>query len=204
MAQRWLIIDGYNLLHAAGLMRPRMGPAGLERARRTLAGRLERALNEQALRNTTIVFDGQGPATTAAETGGGSQLLDSSLTIQFSAASSDADTEIEQLLAHHSSPSQVVVVSSDHRLHKAAARRNAVCVDSEEFLDSLQESAEPGGLAGGLRRYGRAQRSEQPDTKEQQLLEAEFLEIDPQQLEAEERERTRRERSRGLHKRRDD
>lgn len=200
MAQKWLIIDGYNLLHAAGLMRPRMGPDGLRRARRKLVGRLERALNEPTLRNTTIVFDGQGAETAVVD--GGADQIETMLQIQFSAAASDADTKIEQLLAHHSSPAQVLVVSSDHRLHKAASRRKAKCVDSEEFLDSLDETPEENGGVGQHRGNMGTGWPEKPDVAERQSLEAEFLEIDPQELEAEEWGRARRRQGSGLHKKR--
>jgi hypothetical protein len=34
----------------------------------------------------------------------------------------------------------VLVVSSDHRLHKAARRRGATAVDSDAFLDQLEDN----------------------------------------------------------------
>ena len=65
------------------------------------------------------------------------------MTVVFAPKGTDADGEIERMLRQHSVPKRVVVVSSDHRLHKAASRRRARCVDSEEFWQILEsESAE--------------------------------------------------------------
>lgn len=69
------------------------------------------------------------------------QLLDG-LVILYAPKGTDADSEIERLLLKHSVPKRVLVVSSDHRLHKAAARRRARCVDSEEFWTQLTADSE--------------------------------------------------------------
>ncbi len=190
MARIYLIIDGYNLLHAAGLGRRRHAPGDLERARQRLVAMLQQRLDAGTLSDTTLVFDapvrqeaegevvGAG-SVTRAERGG--------LTICYSAGGRDADAEIERMLGTHSSPGQVLVVSGDHRLHKAAGGRRATCLDSEKFLELL-ESANPGAVLRGLSgvrrpRVGRmvATRAE-PVEREKPLnwteLEREFLEID--------------------------
>src|SRR5436190_23112289 len=59
-----ILIDGYNYLHAVGLLRPRSGPAGhagpheLERARSTLLGQLARSYSPGD--SVTVVFDAAG------------------------------------------------------------------------------------------------------------------------------------------------
>ncbi|MCS6851745.1 MAG: NYN domain-containing protein, partial [Gemmataceae bacterium] len=50
------LIDGYNLIHAMGLIRGRAGPWGLEKARRNLLGVLWGALGDEAS-EVTVVFD---------------------------------------------------------------------------------------------------------------------------------------------------
>ncbi|MEO2014031.1 MAG: NYN domain-containing protein [Fuerstiella sp.] len=137
MAAHYLIIDGYNLMHAAGIARRSYGRGDLERCRNQLNRLLTDLLGRNALSRTSIVydaFDSTSDANRSQDHAG--------LHVLFAPKGTDADTEIERLLNRHSSPKQVLVVSSDHRLHKAARRRKANCVDSEDFLAGIQTSAE--------------------------------------------------------------
>jgi predicted RNA-binding protein with PIN domain len=138
MARLFLIIDGYNLMHAAGYGRRQYGPGGLERARNRLLAELGRQIPSELLSDSTIVFD-------AAEADARDQVdpiaAPSKFRVQFTEPGTDADSVIETMLATHSSPKQILVVSSDHRLHKAASRRQARCMDSEEFLKILENPA---------------------------------------------------------------
>ena len=61
------------------------------------------------------------------------------LQIVFAPAGTDADSEIERLIAAHDAPRQLLVVSSDHRLHRAAQKRKCQAIDSEPFWESLAE-----------------------------------------------------------------
>ena len=137
MATLYLIIDGYNLMHAAGLARRSYGQGDLERCRNQLHRLLKDLLGRDAIRRTSVVYDAFESTSDAnrSQDHGGLHVL-------FAPKGTDADTEIERLLNQHSSPKQVLVVSSDHRLHKAARRRKAACVDSEDFLAGVQASAE--------------------------------------------------------------
>ena len=49
----------------------------------------------------------------------------------------DADTLIELLIQKNSTPKKLTVVSSDHRLHKAASRRKSTPVDSDQWFDQI-------------------------------------------------------------------
>ncbi|MCA9062413.1 MAG: NYN domain-containing protein [Planctomycetaceae bacterium] len=132
MARRFLIIDGYNLMHAAGYARPRYGPGDLEQQRNRFVRHLLSLVRPDLLADLTVVFDAfasSGDQKTA--------LHDTAATVVFAAPGTDADSDIEERLAGHSSPRQVVVVSSDHRIQKAAHRRRAKCVDSEVFWKQL-------------------------------------------------------------------
>lgn len=133
MAIPYLIIDGYNLMHAAGIARRNYAAGDLERCRRRLELRVSASLSSSALPRTTIVYDAFGSPGND-DRAGRSQ----GLKILFAEQGQDADGEIELLLDQHSSPRQVIIVSSDHRLHKAARRRKARCVDSEVFLQQLE------------------------------------------------------------------
>jgi len=140
MARVYLIIDGYNLMHAAGLGRRRFGPGDLERGRVRLLTLLCQRLESSTAADTTIVFDAPNRTEHENRSDATEPPLNQpgGLSVRYSAAGRDADAEIERLLSTHSSPSQVLVVSSDHRLHKAAGGRRAKCVDSEKFLDLLE------------------------------------------------------------------
>jgi predicted RNA-binding protein with PIN domain len=128
----YLIIDGYNLMHAAGIARQTYGPGDMERCRSRLNRELVALLSPEVLNQAVIVYDAFESVSDDNR-----QHLVSGLMVLYAHKGADADTEIEQLLLQHSVPKRVVVVSSDHRLHKAASRRRAQCVDSEVFWASL-------------------------------------------------------------------
>jgi predicted RNA-binding protein with PIN domain len=123
-----LLIDGYNLLHASGILGRGVGPGSLERSRGALIRFLSESLDDSVLRRTTVVFDAR-----EAPPGLPREQKQLGLTVRFAEPGSDADALIEQLIASDSSPRRLTVVSSDHRLHKAARRRNATAIDSDRW-----------------------------------------------------------------------
>lgn len=141
MAQRFRIIDGYNLMHSVGYARERYGQGGLERSRNRLLRFLVNRLDLEERRRTTIVFD----ARTIPFEGSRQQKLEE-MTILFNQAGSDADTLIEELILEHSAPKQLEVISGDRRLQKAIKRRKGIAVESEDFARMLRdrESIVPG------------------------------------------------------------
>ena len=141
MATPFIIIDGYNLMHAAGVSRRSYGPGDLERCRHRLNGLLTTSLSESALARTTIVYDAFESVSNDAR-----QQMVNGLSVLFAPKGQDADSVIEQLIQKHSAPRQLLIVSSDHRLHKAARRRRATCMDSEDFFDTIQSAPESAPL----------------------------------------------------------
>jgi uncharacterized protein len=123
-----LLIDGYNLLHASGILGRGIGPGSLERSRGALIRFLGESLEAAVLRRTTVVFDAR-----EAPPGLPREQKHAGLTVRFADPGSDADALIEQLIVADSSPRRLIVVSSDHRLHKAARRRNATAIDSDQW-----------------------------------------------------------------------
>lgn len=123
-----LLIDGYNLLHASGILGRGTGPGGLERSRSALLNFLAETLPERELAGTTVVFD-------AREAPPGLPRVSQyrGITVRFAPRESDADEEIERLIAAESAPRRLTVVSSDHRLHRAARRRRARAIDSDRW-----------------------------------------------------------------------
>jgi predicted RNA-binding protein with PIN domain len=125
------LIDGYNLMHAAGLMKDRFGPGGLEKARRAIVGVLAGSLGDEA-RHTTIVFDARVPPADSAHQ---QTSPTHGVHVEFAAGDEGADAQIERLIAEESTPKQLTVVSSDRRIRTAAKRRGAFSLDSEAFWD---------------------------------------------------------------------
>jgi len=137
MARQFLIIDGYNLMHAAGIARPTYGPGDLQRCRERLVRWLLEHLDESQRSDTQIVFD----AAAAPSDSDPFQTVQG-LNVVFAPPGTDADSEIERMLQKHSAPKQVIMVSSDHRLHKAARRRKARPIDSEDFIAEMEGQPE--------------------------------------------------------------
>lgn len=131
-----LLIDGYNVLHAAGLARRSYGPGEFERSRRRLLRLLGEQLFDRERRRTTVVFDAPeqslGPPPPAMING-----------IRVLFADGEADTAIEKLIQQNSAPRRLYVVSSDHRLQRAARRRRSKFLDSETFLIRIARRLTP-------------------------------------------------------------
>ncbi len=132
-----LIIDGYNLLHAAGLAPPSGNPQGLERARRALLHLVSGRLSPHERERTTVVFDAPGRDAPGRLMGPSPPQEVDGLLVVFAEGDGDADEEIEWLIRQNSAPRRLCVVSSDHRLQKAARRRRAAFLDSDQFLGQL-------------------------------------------------------------------
>lgn len=127
-----ILIDGYNLLHVSGILRRGLGPGSLERARNALLNRLVALLSPEERVETVIVFDAkEGPRDLPTE------LDHQGILVRFARDFEEADDLLEYLIRTHSAPRQLLVVSSDHRVQKAAKRRRAKVNDSEPWLNQL-------------------------------------------------------------------
>lgn len=136
-----LLIDGYNLLHASGIIGRGRGPGGFERSRLALVDFVVASLDPQEVAQTTIVFDAAGAPPGLPDT-----LRRGGLTVRFARGYSDADELIEELIQKHSTPRRLTVVSSDHRLHRAARRRKAIVIDSDRwYADTIAQRAVQSG-----------------------------------------------------------
>ncbi len=128
----FVLIDGYNLLHATGIVARGIGPGTLERARVALLGFLAASIEPEQLPRTTVVFDAAGRVP-----GLPREANHRGLKVLFAAGYADADALIEQLIRSHSAPRQLTVVSSDHQIQRAARRRRARAVDSGAWYAEL-------------------------------------------------------------------
>jgi uncharacterized protein len=136
------IIDGYNLLHVLGLMKPHMTAAGLIAARTRLLDMLAEGTKERSVL-VTVVFDAaNAPKRIPAE--------DDYRGITILAAKhEEADDLIEGLVQRDATPRALTVISNDRRLIKTAQRRGCVSMHCEEFLDWLLQSPPPRASQAG-------------------------------------------------------
>jgi uncharacterized protein len=133
-----ILIDGYNLLNVSGVPVRVRGGATLEKARLALLNFLAESLDPEDVPKTVVVFDAHDPPW-----GLPRETQHRGLSVRFAAREEDADSLIEELILADHSPRQLTVVSSDHRIQRAAKRRRARAVDSDvwyaETLRARQE-----------------------------------------------------------------
>ena len=132
-----IVIDGYNLIFQCGLQGKRRDSIALEKARQRAIQTISKWLGDERQR-AAIVFDAS--RLPIKEDHNVSQI--DGLTIIYAVDYDDADSMIEEIIRTHSSPKQLLVVSSDHRLHKAAMRRSAKPIDSDIWYDGLEQRFE--------------------------------------------------------------
>jgi|SRR5262245_9857044 len=121
------LIDGYNLLHALGLARPR-GPGQLARCRADLIDWLART-HDAGSEEVTVVFDGRMSPGDSEEV-----HVDSGIQVRFSIGRI-ADDAIEEMIAQERQPRRLTVVSNDRRITDAARRRDCVDWSCDDYLD---------------------------------------------------------------------
>lgn len=128
------LIDGYNLLFQSQLVGKGRGRQWLPAARRRLVQLLHGRLSTQVLQTTRLVFDAPsvGPAPEPEQHSSGLQVV-------YAVNYSEADDLLEEIIRQHPTPKQLTVVSSDQRIRRCAQARRAVSLDSETFLEQLQQ-----------------------------------------------------------------
>lgn len=130
------LIDGYNVMHAGGLMDKKFKPDGFRQARARFLNDLASALGAVDANATTVVFDAaSSPPDVPAE------LRHKGIAVVFAVDDEDADLRIELLIAAHSAPKTLTVVSSDRRIRQAASRRKAITLSADDYwrhIDALK------------------------------------------------------------------
>src|SRR6516225_196667 len=110
-----LLIDGYNLLHAAGMAQSDYRPGDLLRCRTRLLRFLLSQLTAVEIKLTTVVFDARDPPPDRP-----AEVVVSGIRVLFAHAGGDADVMIQRWLEQHRSPKRVTLVTSDRMLQRAA------------------------------------------------------------------------------------
>jgi uncharacterized protein len=131
-----LIIDGYNLLAAAGPL-PGTGNLYSGMARESLLRDLA-AYRQRKGHALTVVFDGwqQGQPIESREHRAGVQVV-------YSKRGERADQVIQRLAREYGS--DCAVVSSDHEIVNAAKAHGAFVMGAQEFAGKLHSAASSGG-----------------------------------------------------------
>lgn len=124
-----LLIDGYNLLFASSVFVPEGVVPSLANTRDALLDFLASALDAKLRPQTIVVFDAaQAPPGLPRE------LRHQEMRVLFSAKKSSADELLEHLLEDANQPRQLLVISSDHRIQRAARQKGASFQDSDAWL----------------------------------------------------------------------
>src|SRR5262245_56372648 len=110
-----------------GILRGRVGPTGLQKARLGLLGLLSSSYQDEAP-SVTVVFDAAG-----ALPGGTEEQEYQGIHVRF-ARQEEADDLIEDLIRHDSAPRHLTVVSDDRRIRHAAQRRHCIVQRCDEYL----------------------------------------------------------------------
>jgi uncharacterized protein len=128
-----LLIDGYNLLHASDIFPSASEPATLERSRLALLDFLVDALPPKLLAKTIVVFDAASAPPVLPR-----EVVHRGLAVRFARRGGSADELLEELISSEPDPRNLLVVSSDHRVQRAARQRGAEYTDSEPWLAKLR------------------------------------------------------------------
>ncbi|MFM8218630.1 MAG: NYN domain-containing protein, partial [Planctomycetaceae bacterium] len=132
MGARFLVIDGYNLLHAAGLAQSHYAPGQLARQRQRLLARLASLLTLPERARTTVIFDARDPRVDRP-----ARHVSAAMQIVFARPHGDADLFIQHWLDTHPAPRHVTLVSGDKVLQRAARGVGARMVAGGAFLQEL-------------------------------------------------------------------
>lgn len=135
-----LLVDGYNVIFECGLTGRMDHPRALENGRFRLLRTLARKRNEAEREQTLVVFD----AKLRPFRGSPAAMKVAGIDVRFAVNHDEADAMIEELIRQHSAPRQLTVISSDHRLQRAARRRGASFLDSGPWWDRLTELPDTG------------------------------------------------------------
>jgi hypothetical protein len=141
-----LLIDGYNLMYAGGLLGKPLRPDGFRKVRTRFLNDLADALGPVDAHATTVVFDAS-----AAPGGVPSASTHKGLSVVYAVDEASADDRIERLIAGHPRPQALTVVSSDRRVRQAASRRKARSLSADEFWVELDARKARKGRATPLR-----------------------------------------------------
>jgi predicted RNA-binding protein with PIN domain len=137
-----ILIDGYNLLHATDVFGQGALEGTLQGSREALLAFLAARLTSRERRGTTIVFDAAG-----APPGLPSEHKFEGLQVRFARDYADADAMLEALIEKARAPKELLVVSGDRRVQRAARSRGAAWMNSTEWYRQVRDRLPQDGEA---------------------------------------------------------
>ena len=127
------LIDGYNLWWNTGEFGPDNDDGTLQGARDSLTNWLITTLPANLRKKTVLVFDAKNPPPNR-----GFLFDRGGITIHFAVGYPDADTLMEEYIRIHHAPRNLTVVTSDHRIQRAAKRKRATAMDADRWARHIQ------------------------------------------------------------------
>jgi predicted RNA-binding protein with PIN domain len=140
---RWLIVDGYSLMHRdPGFAHRR---ASLSLARQKLVRKIEEVGGSLADR-VTVVFDGT-------QSGAGEGYESSAIEVLFSPSDQTADTVIERAVLAAGDAEAILVVTSDRAERDVVSAAGAHTMSCGDFIDLMERQGR--NLSAKARQSGR-------------------------------------------------
>ena len=121
-----LLVDGYNVLHAWGLL-GKSRVRELDLARQRLVEDI-RCIHDTEQCATTIVFDGSGERAARDSSG-----TDADFEIIFASSGKTADDIIESIVAKSGQPAACVVATADNLERETVLAAGASCISPDEL-----------------------------------------------------------------------
>ncbi|MCA9215160.1 MAG: NYN domain-containing protein [Planctomycetales bacterium] len=129
-----IIIDGYNLMNVTRFAVGRRDKRRFDEARNEMLRFLSEHLSAVGETDVAVVFDSDVKKRLPSQ----QELF--GLRVYFARDYPTADDLIEELIAECKQPSNLIVVSSDHRIQVFAQRKRAMPIDSDVWFDCLLEA----------------------------------------------------------------
>ena len=149
MSGRWVLVDGYSLVHAWPALQ-KLGGRKFD-ARRELLLRILRHYADHSRRQVTVVFDAYASKRKAEP-----PEPEQGIEVIFSGTGKTADDVIERLVAQAGQRERILVVSSDNMVRQTCESLGAQSASAELFEAEVQSGLQE--LAGLVREHSRRRR----------------------------------------------
>ena len=151
MNERWILVDGYSVLHAWKRFATRKTRGWSLQQRREALVNLLRQFADHSGQRVTVVFDGY-----AAKHKPEVQEASHGVEVVFSERGKTADDTIERLVAQAEHKARIQVITSDTMERSTVEAMGAQSLSAEFFEAELDTALQ--GLAGLVRQHSRRRR----------------------------------------------
>ena len=151
MSERWILVDGYSVLHAWKRFATRKARSWSLQQRREALVKLLRQFADQGGQRVTVVFDGY-----AAKHKPEVEEPSHGVEVVFSERGKTADDAIERLVAEAEHKERIQVATSDNMERRTVEAMGAHSMSAELFETEVEAALH--GLAGLVRQHSRRRR----------------------------------------------